>query len=154
MMLPCRPLEVIKAARCFSWGWAPAWARRWSWMVLSNRWNWAICRSRKKPLKITSGLGTGLGSTMVVDGIVEPMELGHLPYKKKTFEDYVGVRGLAKHGKRKWRRYVSDVVRRLIAALEPDNVVLGGGNVKNLLQFPAGCEAGDNDNAFVGGFRF
>jgi polyphosphate glucokinase len=99
------------------------------------------------------GLGTGLGSTMVVDGIVEPMELGHLPYKKKTFEDYVGVRGLAKHGKRKWRRYVSDVVRRLIAALEPDNVVLGGGNVKNLLQFPAGCEAGDNDNAFVGGFR-
>ncbi len=99
------------------------------------------------------GLGTGLGSTMVVDGIVEPMELGHLPYKKKTFEDYVGVRGLQKHGKKKWRRHVADVVRRLMAALEPDHVVLGGGNVKKLLQLPAGCEAGDNANAFVGGFR-
>ena len=99
------------------------------------------------------GLGTGLGSTMIVDGIVEPMELGHLPYRKKTFEDYVGVRGLQKHGKKKWRLYVSDVVRRLIAALEPDQVVLGGGNVKNLLQLPAGSKAGDNDNAFAGGFR-
>jgi polyphosphate glucokinase len=99
------------------------------------------------------GLGTGLGSTMIVNGIVEPMELGHLPYKKKTFEDYVGVRGLKKHGKRKWRRHVSDVVQRLIAALEPDDVVLGGGNVKNLPQLPAGSKAGDNANAFVGGFR-
>jgi polyphosphate glucokinase len=99
------------------------------------------------------GLGTGLGSTMIVDGIVEPMELGHLPYKKATFEDYVGVRGLEAHGKRKWRWYVTDVVKRLIAALEPDHVVLGGGNVKNLEELPAGCVAGDNENAFVGGFR-
>jgi polyphosphate glucokinase len=99
------------------------------------------------------GLGTGLGSTMIVDGIVEPMELGHLPYKKATFEDYVGVRGLEEHGRKKWRRYVTDVVKRLIAALEPDQVVLGGGNVRNLEELPAGCVAGDNANAFVGGFR-
>jgi polyphosphate glucokinase len=99
------------------------------------------------------GLGTGLGSTMIVDGAVEPLELGHLPYKKATFEDYVGVRGLEKQGKRKWRRLVADVVKRLVAALEPDYVVLGGGNVKNLKELPPGCVAGDNDNAFVGGFR-
>jgi polyphosphate glucokinase len=99
------------------------------------------------------GLGTGLGSTMIVDGIVEPMELGHLPYKKATFEDYVGVRGLEAHGKRKWRQHVADVVKRLIAALEPDQVVLGGGNVNNLKELPAGSVAGDNANAFVGGFR-
>jgi polyphosphate glucokinase len=99
------------------------------------------------------GLGTGLGSTMIVDGIIEPMELGHLPYKKATFEDYVGVRGMEEHGKKKWRRYVGDVVKRLIAALEPDHVVIGGGNVKNLEQLPPGCEVGDNANAFIGGFR-
>lgn len=99
------------------------------------------------------GLGTGLGSTMIVDGIVEPMELGHLPYRKGTFEDYVGVRGLEEHGKKKWRRYVADVVQRLVAALEPDYVVLGGGNVKNLHELPRGCVEGDNANAFVGGFR-
>jgi len=99
------------------------------------------------------GLGTGLGSTLIVDGIVEPMELGHLPYKKATYEDYVGLRGLEKHGKKKWRRHVADVVRRLAAALEPEDVVLGGGNVANLKDLPAGCRAGDNANAFVGGFR-
>jgi polyphosphate glucokinase len=99
------------------------------------------------------GLGTGLGSTMIVDGIVEPMELGHLPYQKATFEDYVGVRGLEVHGQQKWQQYVADVVKRLVAALEPDYVVLGGGNVKKLEALPAGCEAGDNANAFVGGFR-
>ena len=71
------------------------------------------------------GLGTGLGSALIVDGIVEPMELGHLPYKKGTYEDYVGLRGLEKHGKKKWRQHVADVVARLIAALEPDDVVLG-----------------------------
>src|SRR5438128_4511350 len=76
------------------------------------------------------GLGTGLGSAMIVDGIVEPMELGHLPYKKRTFEDYVGVRGYDRLGKKKWRKEVADVVSRLIAALEPEDVVLGGGNVK------------------------
>ena len=99
------------------------------------------------------GLGTGLGSAMVVDGIVESMELGHLPYKKATFEDYVGIRGLKKYGKKKWRRLVTDVVKRLVAALEPDDVVLGGGNVKKLKKLPLGCRAGDNDNAFLGGFR-
>ncbi len=99
------------------------------------------------------GLGTGLGSAVVVDGIVEPMELGHLPYKKATFEDYVGLRGLEKHGKKKWRRHVADVVERLIAAIEPDEVVLGGGNVHKLKKLPPGCRAGDNGNAFRGGFR-
>lgn len=99
------------------------------------------------------GLGTGLGSAVVVDGIVEPMELGHLPYKKATFEDYVGIRGLEKHGKKKWRRHVADVVARLIAALEPEDVVLGGGNVHQLKELPPGCRAGDNANAFLGGFR-
>lgn len=99
------------------------------------------------------GLGTGLGSTMVVDGIIEPMELGHLHYRKRTYEDYVGLRGLQKHGKRKWRRYVADVVARLTTALEPDEVVLGGGNAKELDEPPPGCRVGDNANAFLGGFR-
>lgn len=99
------------------------------------------------------GLGTGLGSAAIVDGIIEPMELGHLPYKKSTFEDYVGVRGLEKYGKKKWRRHVADVVERLIAALEPEDVVLGGGNVRKLRELPPGCRAGDNANAFLGGFR-
>jgi polyphosphate glucokinase len=99
------------------------------------------------------GLGTGLGSALVVDGIVEPMELGHLPYKKGTYEKYVGQRGLEKRGKKKWRRHVADVVASLIAALEPDDVVLGGGNVKKLKELPKGCRAGDNANAFLGGFR-
>ena len=99
------------------------------------------------------GLGTGLGSTLIVDGIVEPMELGHLPYKKHTYEDYVGERGLVRLGKSKWQRYVADVVARLTAALEPDDVVLGGGNVKQLEELPPGCRAGNNANAFAGGFR-
>lgn len=99
------------------------------------------------------GLGTGLGSTLIVDGIVEPMELGHLPYRKRTYEDYVGLRGLQRLGKKKWRRAVFDVVERLRAALEPDEVVLGGGNVKRLKELPPGCREGDNANAFKGGFR-
>src|SRR5271154_3361885 len=90
------------------------------------------------------GLGTGLGSAMIVEGIVEPMELGHLPYKRATFEDYIGIRGLEQHGQKKWRQYVVDVVKRLVAALEPDEVVLGGGNVHKLEKLPAGCRAGDN----------
>ena len=81
------------------------------------------------------------------------MELAHLPYRKGTFEDYVGKRGLDRKGKKKWRRYVADVVARLIAALGPDDVVLGGGNLKNLGELPPGCRAGDNAHAFVGGFR-
>jgi polyphosphate glucokinase len=99
------------------------------------------------------GLGTGLGCAMILDGIIEPLELGHLPYKKGTYEDYVGIRGLDEHGKKKWREYVVDVVALLIAALEPDDVVLGGGNVKKLKELPPHCRAGDNNNAFLGGFR-
>jgi len=99
------------------------------------------------------GLGTGLGSAMIVEGIVEPLEMGHLPYKKGTYEDYVGIRGLQRLGKRRWQGYVADVVARLIAALEPDDVVIGGGNVNNLKELPPGCRAGDNTDAFRGGFR-
>ena len=99
------------------------------------------------------GLGTGLGSTLVCEGIVQPMELGHLPYKKGTYEDYLGIRGLERNGKKKWRKHVADVVERLIAALQPDDVVLGGGNVKNLKELPNRCRAGENSNAFLGGFR-
>jgi len=99
------------------------------------------------------GLGTGLGSTLVVDGIVVPMELAHLPYRDATFEDYVGERALLRDGKRKWRRRVADVVKRLAAALVPDDVVIGGGNVRLLESLPPGCRAGDNANAFAGGFR-
>jgi polyphosphate glucokinase len=99
------------------------------------------------------GLGTGLGSAMIVDGIIEPMELAHLSYKKGTYEDYVGARSLKKRGKKKWRSQVAEVVNCLIAALEPNDVVLGGGNVKKLKELPKGCRQGDNANAFVGGFR-
>ena len=99
------------------------------------------------------GLGTGLGSTLIVDGIVEPLELGHLPYRKRTFEHYVGRRGLERLGKKKWRCAVFDVVKRLAAALEPDQVELGGGNVKKLKVLPPGCREGDNADAFKGGFR-
>lgn len=99
------------------------------------------------------GLGTGLGSAMVVEGIVEPMELAHLPYRKHTYEDYVGLRGLEKHGKKKWRVEVTEVVALLRAALEPDDVVLGGGNAELMHELPAGVRLGDNANAFPGGFR-
>jgi polyphosphate glucokinase len=99
------------------------------------------------------GLGTGLGSCMVVEGIVEPMELGHLPYEDSTFEDYVGIRGLERLGVEKWREHVDDVVARLVAALEPEDIVLGGGNIHKLERMPPGCRPGDNDDAFVGAFR-
>jgi len=99
------------------------------------------------------GLGTGLGTAMIVDGIVEPMELGHLPYKKATYEDYIGLRGLKRYGEKKWHKHVADVVEQLIAALEPDDIVLGGGNAKLLNKLPKRCRAGDNANAFLGGFR-
>jgi polyphosphate glucokinase len=99
------------------------------------------------------GLGTGLGSALILEGHVLPMELAHLPYRSSTFEDYVGLRGLKKYGKKKWRKYVFDVTARLIAALEPDEVVLGGGNVRLLKKLPPLCRAGSNDNAFEGGFR-
>jgi len=99
------------------------------------------------------GLGTGLGSTLIADGILEPMELGHLPYKKATYEDYVGARGLRHFGKKKWREHVADVVARLTTALEPTDIVIGGGNVSKLKELPPGCRAGENANAFAGGFR-
>ncbi len=99
------------------------------------------------------GLGTGLGSAMIVDGVIVPMELAHLPYKKKTFEDYVGIAGLTRLGKKKWRKAVFDVVQRLRAALEPDYVTIGGGNAELLDSVPDGVETCPNDNAFVGGFR-
>lgn len=100
------------------------------------------------------GLGTGLGSAMIVDGALVPMELGHLPYRKeKTFEDFVGAAGLRRHGKKKWERYVDDVVQQLVAALVPDYVVIGGGNAGKLEKLPAKARLGKNANAFVGGFR-
>ena len=99
------------------------------------------------------GLGTGLGSTMVVEGVVMPMELAHLPYRKKTFEDYVGEAALERDGKKKWRKHVADVVARLSAALLPDDIVIGGGNVRHLSKMPPLCRAGDNEHAFAGGFR-
>src|SRR6185295_12985761 len=110
--------------------------------------------SYKKGRMLFLGFGAGLGSAMIVDGILEPMELAHLPYKKgKTYEDYVGDGALKRLGKKKWRRYVADVVTRLKAALEADYVVLGGGNSKNLKTLPPGAELGDNRNAFIGGMR-
>jgi polyphosphate glucokinase len=99
------------------------------------------------------GLGTGLGTAMVVDGEVEPLELAHLPYRKGTYEDYVGARSLERRGRRKWQRHVKDVVEQLTAALEPDDVVLGGGNASKLGRLPAGCRLGSNANAFRGGYR-
>jgi polyphosphate glucokinase len=99
------------------------------------------------------GLGTGLGAALVVEGVVVPLELCILPYKKGTFEDYVGNRGLVRLGKEKWRECVRDVVARLVEAFVSDDVVLGGGNVKHLKELPPGCRAGANSNAFLGGFR-
>jgi predicted NBD/HSP70 family sugar kinase len=100
------------------------------------------------------GLGTGLGTTLIIDGLVAPMEIGHLPYKKKrTFEEYVGNAGLERIGKKKWRVIVADVVARLRHAFIADYVVLGGGNVKKLDELPPDCRAGDNSRAFVGGVR-
>ena len=99
------------------------------------------------------GLGTGLGSALIANGVVKPMELGHLPYKKGTYENYIGRAGLERNGKKKWRRHVADVVERLKAALRPDDTVIGGGNVKKLDALPRRCRAGQNANAFRGGFR-
>ena len=100
------------------------------------------------------GLGTGLGAAMVVDGILEPTELAHLHYKEgKTYEDYVGARGLIRLGKKKWRKVVADVVEELKDALEAEYVVLGGGNSRKLKTLPPNTRLGDNRNAFVGGFR-
>jgi polyphosphate glucokinase len=100
------------------------------------------------------GLGTGMGSAMIIDGVIEPMELAHLPYKNnKTFEDYLGDDGLKRTGKKKWRANVKAAVRHLKAALLPDYVVLGGGNAKKLTTLPPRTRLGDNANAFPGGFQ-
>ena len=100
------------------------------------------------------GLGTGLGSALIIDGILEPMELAHLPFKSgRTFEDFVGLRGLERLGKKKWRRNVLSAVAQLKAALLPDYIVLGGGNAKYLKELPPGSKLGANGNAIEGGFR-
>jgi polyphosphate glucokinase len=100
------------------------------------------------------GLGTGLGSAMIVDGILQPMELAHLTYKNgKSYEDYLGLRGLERMGKKKWRKCVAKVTKQLKIALEADYVVLGGGNNKKLKELPPGARLGSNENAFLGGFR-
>jgi transaldolase len=100
------------------------------------------------------GLGTGLGTTMIIDGIVEPMELAHLPYKKgHTYEDYLGRKGLERYGKKKWRRRVNEIAEKLKAALEADYVVLGGGNARLIKNAPEGTILGKNSNAAIGGIR-
>jgi predicted NBD/HSP70 family sugar kinase len=99
------------------------------------------------------GFGTGLGSALVVDGLLVPMELGQLSYKKGTYEDYLGIRGLQRLGRKRWRQEVASCVSRLMPAFHLDDVVLGGGNVKNLKTLPEGCRGGDNYYAFLGGFR-
>jgi polyphosphate glucokinase len=100
------------------------------------------------------GLGTGLGSAMIIDGTLEPMELGHLPYKKKlTYEDFVGQRGLKRLGRKKWRREVADVIETFRKALQPEYIVLGGGNARFVKDLPPDVRLGDNANAFAGGFR-
>jgi polyphosphate glucokinase len=110
--------------------------------------------SYKKGRMLFLGLGTGLGSAMIVDGVLEPMELAHLPFKKgKTYEDYVGIRGLERLGRKKWEHYVFKIVNELSQALEAEEVVLGGGNARKLKKIPPGARLGNNDNAFVGGYR-
>jgi polyphosphate glucokinase len=100
------------------------------------------------------GLGTGLGSAMIVDGVLEPMELAHLPYLRgRTYEDYIGLAGLKRLGKKKWRRRVFDVTEQLKSAMEADYVVLGGGNARLLKRLPKGARQGNNENAFKGGVR-
>jgi polyphosphate glucokinase len=109
--------------------------------------------SYRKGTMLFLGLGTGLGSALVVDGHLVPMELAHLSYKKGEIEDYVGLRGLERLGKKKWREHVAYMVERFAAAIHPDEIVIGGGNAKKLKALPPGCREVDNDNAFVGGFR-
>lgn len=100
------------------------------------------------------GLGTGLGAAMIVENVTQPMEIAHLPYRKgKTYEHYVSEAYREKKGNARWRKRVEDVVERLTAALEPDDVVIGGGNVEKLDTLPPRCRRGDNALAFEGGFR-
>lgn len=99
------------------------------------------------------GLGTGLGATVIMNGTIEPLELGRFHYKKSTVQNYVGARALKRLGRKKWQGHVDEIVERLIAALKPDDVVLGGGNAKKLKGLPPGTRLGDNSNAFLGGLR-
>jgi polyphosphate glucokinase len=110
--------------------------------------------SYKRGRMLFLGLGTGLGSALIVDGVLEPMELAHLPYKKgRTYEECVGKKGLKRMGKKKWRRHVADVIERFRVALNVDDVVVGGGNAKLLKELPEGVRRGTNANAFIGGCR-
>lgn len=109
--------------------------------------------SYQEGIMLFLGLGTGLGSAMVAEGVVIPLELGHLSYRKGTFEDYLGIRGLKRLGVKKWRQHVEITIKRFVSALELDDVVIGGGNAKRLKQLPPGCRLGSNANAFTGGFR-
>jgi polyphosphate glucokinase len=125
-----RPVKIINDAAMQAWG------------------------SYKGGRMLFLGLGTGLGTALVIDGMLEPMELAHLPYRKgRTYEEYVGKTGLERLGKKKWRRHVADVITRLRAALEVQDVVVGGGNAKLLDRLPRGVRRVDNANAFVGGVR-
>jgi predicted NBD/HSP70 family sugar kinase len=99
------------------------------------------------------GLGTGLGTAMIVDGMVQPMELAHLPFRKLTFEDYVGERGRKRLGRKRWQKAVHETIAALSAALEPDYIVLGGGNARRLDELPPNVRLGGNEDAFLGGFR-
>ena len=99
------------------------------------------------------GLGTGLGSVLMVRGHIVPMTLGQLSYKGGIVEDYLGLRGLKRLGKKKWRKIVSMIMERFVSALQLDDAVIGGGNAKKLKKLPKGCRMGDNANAFLGGFR-
>jgi polyphosphate glucokinase len=99
------------------------------------------------------GLGTGLGSALVVGGVVEPMEIAHLPFKKRTFEDYLGERGRVRLGMKRWKKVVAEAVEQLAMVFEPDSIVLGGGNAAKLDQLPPNARLGSNNNAFIGGFR-
>jgi polyphosphate glucokinase len=99
------------------------------------------------------GLGTGLGTTLIIDGVIAPMELGHLPYRKATYEDYVGEAALERDGHKRWKKSVVETIGHLMGALLPDYVVLGGGNARDLGELPANCRLGHNEDAFLGGFR-
>jgi len=99
------------------------------------------------------GLGTGLGTALVINGVAESREIAHLPYKNRTYEDCVGIHGLRRLGKKRWRQNVEEIINDFVSRIHADDVVLGGGNVKKLKKLPRGCRAGHNANAFVGGFR-
>jgi polyphosphate glucokinase len=109
--------------------------------------------SFKEGVMLFLGLGTGLGSALVAEGVVVPMELAHLSYKDGTYEDYLGIRGIEKYGEAEWVKHLAFGVARLTDALHPDDIVIGGGNARRLKTLPPGCRAGDNANAFIGGFR-